>query len=117
LIIKRLPSPRLLKHPIQTLLLIPTLPKERDPHPTYPYDRSNNAICRFLASPTPSKRQPQPTIDESERDDRARSPHVDMPNDGPALVLAESHVLQHAAESDQPDSGEGDEADDCVGGV
>ena len=98
-------------------MLVPTLPKERNSHPRHPHKRGNNTIRRFLTSTTASKRQSQPSIDESKSKDRARCPHVDVADDGSALVLAECHVLQHAAEGDEPDGGEEEEAENGVGGV
>ena len=95
-------------------MLVPTLPKERNSHPRHPHKRSNNAIRRFLPSPTPRKRQSQPSINESKRKNRARSPHVDVADDGSALVLAERHVLQHATEGDEPDGGEEEQAENGV---
>jgi hypothetical protein len=98
-------------------MLVPTLPKERNSHPRHPYKRSHNTIRRFLPSSTPRQRQSQPSVNESKRKNHARSPHVDVADDGSALVLAERHVLQHAAEGDEPDGGEEEETEDGVGCV
>lgn len=98
-------------------LFFPTLPEESNSHPRQPDNRSNDSISSLGARSFVRKIQPQPSVDESEGDDRAGGPHVDVRDDGSALVLAVRQVLQQAAESDEPDGGEDDEADDGVGGV
>ena len=74
-------------------------PQECDCHPSQPDKSRNDTICDKLSTMLTSKLQAKPTVDERESDERTANPHVNVPDNGTSLVLAESEVLQKAAGS------------------
>lgn len=68
-------------------------PQECDCHPSQPDKSRDNTICNELSAMLTSELQAEPTVDESESDERTANPHVNVPDNGTSLVLAESEML------------------------
>lgn len=61
-----------------------------------------------------SKLQTKSTVDKSKRNESAAKPHVDVPDNGTPLMLAEGKMLQKATSSYKPDHSEQKKPDDSV---
>ena len=58
-----------------------------------------------------SKLQTKSTVDESKRDESTTKPHVNVPDNGTPLMLAEGNMLQKSTSSYKPDHGEQKKSD------